>query len=63
MRTIRWLVLGGLLVLPACSSSPTEPDVNGRSARGTIVGPGHQGSEDPCSSMGRLALKCDRLRK
>jgi hypothetical protein len=62
MQTIRLLMLGGLLALLGCSSSPTDPDVNGRSVTGSIVVPGHQsqGSNEPCESMGRLARKCVR---
>lgn len=62
MQTIRLLTLVGTLALLACSSSPTDPDVNGPSVTGSIVVPGHQqqGSNEPCQSMGRLAKKCVR---
>jgi len=62
MRIVRMLVLSGLLALPACSSFPTEPDVNGRSGQGSLVVPGQQqpGLGEPCAGMGQLARKCVR---
>jgi len=62
MRLIRMLVVAGLMGLGACSSSPTEPDVSGPSAKGLIVVPGHQqqGSNEPCEGMGKLSTKCVR---
>jgi hypothetical protein len=62
MRLIRILVVAGLMGLGACSSSPTEPDLSGRSGEGLIVVPGQnqQGSNEPCRDMGKLAMKCVR---
>jgi hypothetical protein len=62
MRLIQMLLVAGLMGLGACSSSPTEPDISGRSAKGLIVVPGQQqqGSNEPCEGMGKLAMKCVR---
>jgi|RhiMetdeSRZDD1v2_1073273.scaffolds.fasta_scaffold1234122_1 hypothetical protein len=62
MRVIPMLLVAGLMSLGACSSSPTEPDLSGRSGEGLIVVPGHHqpGSNQPCEGMGKLAMKCVR---
>jgi hypothetical protein len=62
MRVIPVLLVVGMMGLGACSSSPTEPDLSGRSGEGLIVVPGHQqqGSNEPCDGMGKLAMKCVR---
>jgi hypothetical protein len=62
MRLMPLLLVAGLMGIPACSSSPTEPDLSGRSGEGLVVVPGHQqqGPNEPCKGMGKLAMKCVR---
>jgi hypothetical protein len=55
------VVLGGLLIVAACSSSPTDIDESRESVGGpTVVSHGGTPQNDPCGSGGVLAVRCVR---
>lgn len=61
MPITRIVVLGGLLTVAACSSSPTDIDESRESVGGSsVVSHGGSPKSDPCGSGGAMDVRCAR---